>query len=137
MVGSRTLSLGYLGSGHSKTGEPLPKCVLHIPTAFRSFLLFNPCSFVRSIVMELFRTALPLAFGNLMAYAEWEMLTVLAAVLGPAEGEYILGCLHFFSRTVGASSLLGVFVYDFCNIQGCSWREDAHQFESLSVFVNH
>jgi len=48
--------------------------------------LFGQCSFRnKSMVKELFKTALPLAFGSLLAYAEWEILTVFAAVLGPAE----------------------------------------------------
>jgi len=37
------------------------------------------------VVKELFGVAFPLAIGSLLAYAEWEVLTVFAAVLGPAE----------------------------------------------------
>jgi len=37
------------------------------------------------MIKELFEVALPLAVGNLLAYAEWEILTVFAAILGPAE----------------------------------------------------
>lgn len=39
----------------------------------------------REATRAIFRTALPLAFGGLLAYAEWEVLTVFAAFLGPAE----------------------------------------------------
>jgi Na+-driven multidrug efflux pump len=37
------------------------------------------------MVNVIFHVALPLAFGNLLAAAEWEILTILAAMLGPAE----------------------------------------------------
>ena len=37
------------------------------------------------MVKQMFHVALPLAFGNLLAYAEWEVLTIFAAILGPAE----------------------------------------------------
>ena len=48
--------------------------------------LFGQCSLMnRTVLSELFKVALPLAFGNVLAYAEWEVLTVFAAVLGPAE----------------------------------------------------
>ena len=36
-------------------------------------------------VNDLFRVALPLVFGGLLPYAEWEILTIFAAILGPAE----------------------------------------------------
>ncbi|KAL7507207.1 hypothetical protein ACHAWX_005074 [Stephanocyclus meneghinianus] len=39
----------------------------------------------RAVVKALVKTGLPLAVGGLLAYAEWEILTILAAVLGPAE----------------------------------------------------
>ena len=34
---------------------------------------------------DVVKVALPLAFGALLAYAEWEILTFFAATLGPAE----------------------------------------------------
>ncbi|KAL7552150.1 hypothetical protein ACHAWF_015368 [Thalassiosira exigua] len=37
------------------------------------------------VLNNLFKVALPLSVGSLLAYAEWELLTVFAAVLGPAE----------------------------------------------------
>jgi Na+-driven multidrug efflux pump len=36
-------------------------------------------------VKVLLKTGLPLAVGGLLAYAEWEVLTIFAAILGPAE----------------------------------------------------
>ena len=39
----------------------------------------------REVLNDVFKVALPLAFGSLLAYAEWETLTILAATLGPAE----------------------------------------------------
>jgi hypothetical protein len=35
----------------------------------------------------LVKTAVPLSVGSIMAYAEWEIMIVFAAILGPAEGE--------------------------------------------------
>ncbi|KAL3812062.1 hypothetical protein ACHAXA_010034 [Cyclostephanos tholiformis] len=45
-------------------------------------------SFARSdmsVMKDVVRVALPLALGSIMAYAEWEILTIFAATLGPAE----------------------------------------------------
>ena len=39
----------------------------------------------RQIVKDMFDVALPLSIGNLLAYAEWEVLTIFAVFLGPAE----------------------------------------------------
>jgi len=39
----------------------------------------------RGLMLDMFKVALPLAFGSLFAYAEWEVLTFFAAALGPAE----------------------------------------------------
>jgi MATE family multidrug resistance protein len=48
--------------------------------------LFSSCARTdMSVMKDVIRVALPLAFGALMAYAEWEMLTIFAATLGPAE----------------------------------------------------
>lgn len=38
-----------------------------------------------AVVKRLWKTALPLSVGSFLASAEWELLTVFAAVLGPAE----------------------------------------------------
>mmetsp|Transcript_11650 Transcript_11650/g.24956 ORF Transcript_11650/g.24956 Transcript_11650/m.24956 type:complete len:723 (-) Transcript_11650:96-2264(-) len=38
-----------------------------------------------SVVKLLFNTAMPLAVGGILSYAEWEILIVFAAALGPAE----------------------------------------------------
>ena len=58
-----------------------------------------------SVVNEVFQVALPLAFGNLLANAEWETLTILAAILGPAEAATwaVLGYVWtFFESTTEA-----------------------------------
>ena len=39
----------------------------------------------KDVMKVLMNTGLPLAMGGLLAYAEWEVLTIFAAVLGPAE----------------------------------------------------
>jgi MATE family multidrug resistance protein len=39
----------------------------------------------REVLKDLFKVALPLAFGSLLAYAEWETFTIFATTLGPAE----------------------------------------------------
>jgi MATE family multidrug resistance protein len=39
----------------------------------------------RPLLKEFLKTSTPLAVGSMLAYAEWELLTVFAAVLGPAE----------------------------------------------------
>ena len=65
-------------------------------------------------VNGLFRVALPLAFGGLLAYAEWEILTVLAAILGPAEAAtwavmgYIWGVFESTTDAVGDASEIRV-----------------------------
>ena len=66
--------------------------------AFRYFLqLILPHTLlISSVLKDLFKTALPLAFGSLLAYTEWEILTIFAAILGPAEGVYVFdGYLYF------------------------------------------
>jgi len=47
---------------------------------FRKFALRN-----RPAMKTFFKTALPLSFGGLFVYAEWEILLVFASILGPAE----------------------------------------------------
>lgn len=39
----------------------------------------------KDVMKTLMKTGLPLAVGGLLAYAEWEILTIFAAILGPAE----------------------------------------------------
>jgi len=39
----------------------------------------------RLVVKQVFKTATPLAFGSVLMHGEWEVLTVFAAYLGPAE----------------------------------------------------
>jgi MATE family multidrug resistance protein len=48
--------------------------------------LFGSCAWAdKSVMKDVSRVALPLAFGSLLAYAEWEILIIFAAFLGPAE----------------------------------------------------
>ena len=48
--------------------------------------LIGSCAWIdREVLKDVFKVALPLAFGSLLAYAEWETLTIFAATLGPAE----------------------------------------------------
>lgn len=46
---------------------------------------FCNCELNTTILKQLFKTALPLCVGGVIAFAEWECLIVFAAVLGPAE----------------------------------------------------
>lgn len=39
----------------------------------------------KEAMKQLVKTAIPLSFGNLLAYGEWELLTIFAVILGPAE----------------------------------------------------
>jgi Na+-driven multidrug efflux pump len=48
---------------------------------FGSFVLFKE----PAVVKEVLKTALPLSFGGVLAYAEWELLILFTACLGPAE----------------------------------------------------
>eukprot|EP00591_Stephanopyxis_turris_P011237 CAMPEP_0195526380 /NCGR_PEP_ID=MMETSP0794_2-20130614/27418_1 /TAXON_ID=515487 /ORGANISM="Stephanopyxis turris, Strain CCMP 815" /LENGTH=309 /DNA_ID=CAMNT_0040657051 /DNA_START=140 /DNA_END=1069 /DNA_ORIENTATION=- len=51
-----------------------------IPGLFKNIALRN-----KAAVKNVLRTALPLAVGSFLAYSEWEVLTIFAAHLGPAE----------------------------------------------------
>ena len=63
-----------------------------------------------SVVKNLFKVALPLAIGSLWAYAEWEILTIFAAFLGPAEAAtwavlgYVWGVFESTTEAVGDAS---------------------------------
>lgn len=46
-----------------------------------------------AVVRRLWKTALPLSVGSFLASAEWELLTIFAAVLGPAEAVRCLICV--------------------------------------------
>jgi len=65
-------------------------------------------------VRQLLRAALPLAFGELVAYGEWEVLTILAAHNGPAQvGAWgLLGTLwetfESFTEGIGEASVIRV-----------------------------
>ncbi|KAL7433750.1 hypothetical protein ACHAXH_002645 [Discostella pseudostelligera] len=62
------------------------------------------------VVKDLFRVAFPLAVGSLWAYAEWEILTIFAAFLGPAEAAtwavlgYVWGMFESTTEAVGDAS---------------------------------
>lgn len=63
-----------------------------------------------SVVKNLFKVAFPLAIGSLWAYAEWEILTIFAAFLGPAEAAswavlgYVWGVFESTTEAVGDAS---------------------------------
>ena len=70
--------------------------------------LYGKCAFRDvSVLKDLLIVALPLGFGSLLAYAEWEILTVFAAVLGPAEAAtwaimgYVWGVFESTTEAVG------------------------------------
>ena len=43
------------------------------------------CSQNRLVVKQVLKTATPIAFGSVLIYGEWELLTFFAAFLGPTE----------------------------------------------------
>ena len=65
-------------------------------------------------VGDLFQVAIPLALGGILAYAEWEILTIFAAILGPAEAAtwsvmgYVWGVFESTTEAVGDSSEIRV-----------------------------
>ena len=72
---------------------------------FRSLAFRN-----REALRVYLKTAFPLAIGSLLSYAEWEILTLLAAVLGPAEVATwaVLGYVwDVFESTTGALGSAG------------------------------
>ena len=65
----------------------------------------------KHIVKTLFNTGLPLAIGGLLAYSEWEILTIFAAILGPAEAATwaFLGFVwDVFESTTEVSHLISI-----------------------------
>ena len=50
----------------------------------------------KDVMKSLIETGLPLAVGGLLAYAEWEILTIFAAVLGPAEAATVSSSFIFY-----------------------------------------
>jgi Na+-driven multidrug efflux pump len=68
--------------------------------------LYGSCAWTdMSVMKDVFRVALPLAFGSLLAYAEWEILVIFATVLGPAEAATwaVMGFIwDFFESTTEA-----------------------------------
>jgi Na+-driven multidrug efflux pump len=77
-------------------------------------LSMMPFKKMLSVAKSIFKVALPLAFGNLLSYAEWEILTVLAAMLGPAEAAtwavlgYVWGFFESTTNAIGSASELRV-----------------------------
>lgn len=53
----------------------------------------------KDIMKTLMQTGFPLAVGGLLAYAEWEILTIFAAVLGPAEAATVSWTFNFWLIT--------------------------------------
>ena len=77
--------------------------------------LFRGWSFQSlSLIWAISKVALPLAFGNLLAYTEWEILTISAAILGPAEAAtwavlgYVWGLFESTTGAIGSASELRV-----------------------------
>ncbi|KAL3785641.1 hypothetical protein ACHAW5_007642 [Stephanodiscus triporus] len=68
--------------------------------------LYGSCAWTdMSVMKDVFRVALPLAFGSLLAYTEWEILLIFATKLGPAEaGTWaVMGFIwDFFESTTEA-----------------------------------
>lgn len=52
----------------------------YLPGMFQNLAIRNTAAF-----NTIFRTSIPLMFGQLLAYGEWEILTIFASYLGPAE----------------------------------------------------
>lgn len=62
----------------------IPKCLGWLRKY--DFSLSRQTLFANKGAMEqLVKTAIPLSFGNLLAYGEWNLLTIFAVILGPAE----------------------------------------------------
>jgi len=81
---------------------------ISIPACLGWFKHFKLCSFNfadKTVMKTLVKTAVPLSVGSIMAYAEWEIMIVFAAILGPAEATAwaILGFVWgVFESTTGA-----------------------------------
>ena len=68
-------------------------------------LSMMPFKKILSVAKSIFKVAVPLAFDNILSYAEWEIMTILAVMLGPAEAATwaILGYVwEFFESTTEA-----------------------------------
>mmetsp|Transcript_14068 Transcript_14068/g.30172 ORF Transcript_14068/g.30172 Transcript_14068/m.30172 type:complete len:891 (+) Transcript_14068:310-2982(+) len=83
------------------------------PGIFGSFSLRN-----RFAVKQAIKTATPLAFGSVLIYGEWEISTIFAAYLGPAEATAwaVLGSLSdvFEASTEGISDAAEIRVAYQC-----------------------
>lgn len=72
------------------------------------------------VMKDVFKVALPLAFGAFHAYAEWEILTFFAATLGPAEAAAwtVMGFVwNTFESTTEAIGIPVKFAYRI-NLEG-------------------
>jgi len=77
-------------------------------------LSMMPFKKILSVAKSIFKVAVPLAFGNILSYAEWEIMTILAAMLGPAEAAtwavlgYVWGFFESTTNAIGSASELRV-----------------------------
>eukprot|EP00986_Skeletonema_menzelii_P012982 scaffold7348_cov144-Skeletonema_menzelii.AAC.4 len=88
----------------------------------------------REALREYLKTAFPLALGSLLSYAEWEILTVLAAVLGPAEAATwaILGYVwDVFESTTGSLGSAGEIRCSYQLGQGKSHLAKLSSYKSM------
>lgn len=95
---------------------------------------------IMSVAKSIFKVALPLAFGNLLSYAEWEILTILAAMLGPAEAAtwailgYVWGFFESTTNAIGSASELRV-AYHLGNGQPDMAKLSAYKSMLLAAIV--
>ncbi len=89
---------------------------------------------------DVFQVALPLAFGNLLANAEWEILTILAAVMGPAEAAtwsvlgYIWDLFESTTEAIGDASELRI-AYHLGNNNPHMAKFSCYKFMLLAAIV--
>ena len=83
-------------------------------------LSMMPFKKILSVAKSIFKVAVPLAFGNILSYAEWEIMTILAAMLGPAEAAtwavlgYVWGFFESTTNSIGSASELHVALSPVC-----------------------
>ena len=75
-------------------------------------LSMMPFKKILSVAKSIFKVAVPLAFDNILSYAEWEIMTILAVMLGPAEAAtwavlgYVWGFFESTTNSIGSASEL-------------------------------
>ena len=95
---------------------------------------------ILSVAKSIFKVAVPLAFGNLLSYSEWEILTILAAMLGPAEAAtwailgYVWGFFESTTNAIGSASELRV-AYHLGNGQPDMAKLSAYKSMLLAAIV--